>query len=109
MQVYDRVSLKHVTRQRILHDQAIHGFTDSLSRSCGREFHAWGGKQIRKFIIGRSDSTASIKLSTLLWVPDWLLQVVTSPNIETLGFDAICVTAHNVLFGLQRLAREKCQ
>lgn len=102
IQVYDRASLNHVTRQQLLHDQAIHGFTNSLSRSCSHEYYAWGGRQIRRFIIRRSGSIVSVDLGPLIGIPDWLLQVVVSPDIEAFGFDALFVTAHNVLFGLQR-------
>ena len=103
VQIYDRISLKHVTRQRILDDQAIHGLTDSLSRSSSYEFFAWGGRQIRKFIIWKSNSTASVELSPLIGIPDWLLQVVASSDVKALGFHAILITAHNVLFGLRGL------
>ena len=106
VQIYERASLKHVIKQKILNDQVVHGFAHCLIPSYACEVYAWGGRQIRKITIAKSESTDSIQLGSVNVISDWILQVVSFNSGESLGFEVLLLTAHNVLLGLRKVIKD---
>ena len=104
--VYERSTFKYITRQKILNNQPIHGFTDCLTSAYAYEIYAWGGRQIRKIIITKTKSTDSIKVGPLIATSDWLLQVASFCSGESLGLEVLLLTAHNVLLGLRKVSKD---
>ena len=104
--VYERTTSKYVTRQKLLSNQSIHGFTDCLVLPYVYEIYAWGGRQIRKITITKTKTTDSIKVGPLIATADWLLQVTSFSSAESLGFEVLLLTAHNVLLGLRGIKKD---